>query len=127
LLASEQGRDLFERVTADRVDLHFFVAAEVGDLLLEDLNASVVGIRSLASEHLGADHGSEDAGRHTERSIANVAGLFTEDRPEELLFGRKLGFTLRSHFAHEDITRLHFRADADDTGGIEVLEGLFPY
>ena len=75
---------------------------------------------------LGGDlHVHDDAvgaGRDLERGVFHVGGLFAEDGAQQAFFRREFGFALRRDFADEDVAGLHFRADADDAVGAEVLQ-----
>jgi hypothetical protein len=63
-----------------------------------------------------------DARRRLERGVADVAGLLTEDRAEQLLFGSELRLALRRDFADEDVALLDGRADADDAALVEIAQ-----
>ncbi|OWK21228.1 hypothetical protein AJ88_20100 [Mesorhizobium amorphae CCBAU 01583] len=80
---------------------------------------------TLAVEDANFDDGAERARRHAHGGVANVRGLFAEDGAQELLFRRHRAFALRRDLADQDVTRLHFRADIDDAGLIEVLQRFF--
>src|SRR4029077_19632899 len=56
------------------------------------------------------------------RSVANVAGFFSEDGAQQFFFGRERGFALRSHLAHENIAGTDSGADANHAAFIEVPE-----
>ena len=56
------------------------------------------------------------------RGVAHVGGLFAEDGAQQLFFRRHRGFALRRHLADQNVARLHFGADIDDAGFVEVLE-----
>ena len=56
--------------------------------------------------------------------VAHIAGLLTEDRAQQLLFRRLVGFALRRHLAHQDVAALHVGAHADDAHLIEVAQAL---
>ncbi len=66
-----------------------------------------------------------DARRAVQRSVANVAGFFTEDGAEQLLFRSQRGFALRRNLANENVARLHNGADADDAAFVEVAKERF--
>ena len=50
--------------------------------------SALVLLGALAREDVGVDHDAADTRRNAQRGVANVAGLFAEDRAQELLFGR---------------------------------------
>ena len=60
-----------------------------------------------------------------QRGVAHVGGLLAEDGAQQLLFRRHRALALRRHLADQDVARLHFGADIDDAGLVEVLERLF--
>src|SRR4029077_9174466 len=78
-----------------------------------------------AGEDLPVDPGALDPGRDGQRGVADVAGLLTEDRPEQLFFGGELGLALRRDLADEDVTGLDLGPDPDNARVVEVLQGLF--
>ena len=59
------------------------------------------------------------------RGVANVGGLFAEDGAQQLFFRRHRAFALRRDLADQDVARLHFGADIDDAGFVEVLQRFF--
>ena len=64
---------------------------------------------------------------HLEGGVADVAGLLTEDGPQEALLGGELGLALGSDLAHQDVLGGHLGADADDAALVEVLEGVLAH
>ena len=62
--------------------------------------------RALAAEDLDVHDGAFDARRAIERSVANVAGFFTEDGAQQLFFRRQRGFALGRDLADQDVARL---------------------
>src|SRR5207248_6161115 len=73
---------------------------------------SFVLFSALPGEDLDVDDGAFDARRTVERGVANVAGFFTEDRAEQLLFRGQRGFALGSYFADQNVAWLYDGADA---------------
>src|SRR5204863_1081442 len=71
---------------------------------------------------LDADDDALDARRADERRVAHVAGLFAEDRAQQLLFRRQLRLALGRDLADEDVARLDRGADPDDAALVEVGE-----
>ena len=65
------------------------------------------------------------ARRHAQRAVAHVAGLFAEDRAQQLLFRRQLGLALRRDLADQHVAGADLGADAHDARLVDVLEGLF--
>jgi hypothetical protein len=61
----------------------------------------------------------------TQRGVLHVGGLLAEDGAQQLLFRRQLGFALGRDLADQDVARLHFGADVDDAGLVEVAQRLF--
>ena len=59
------------------------------------------------------------------RGVAHVGGLLAEDGAQELFFRRHRAFALRRDLADQDVARLHFGADIDDAGFVEVLQRFF--
>src|SRR5204863_787752 len=56
------------------------------------------------------------------RSVANIAGLFAEDGAQQLFFRSKRGLALARDLANENVSRLHHRADADNSAFVKVAE-----
>src|SRR4051812_18971066 len=124
LLAAEHVTELAVEGVAQDLRLLVARAFEAGALGVLDGPRALVLLRAFAREDAGVDHDAADARRHLERAVAHVAGLFAEDRAEQLLLGRELALTLRSDLADEDVARLHLGADAHDARVVEVLQGL---
>ena len=55
-----------------------------------------------------------------EAGVANFTSLLTEDCAQQALFWCQFGFTLRSDFSNEHITRTNFGAYANDSAVVEV-------
>ncbi len=84
-----------------------------------DLRALVLFL-PLAREDLAIDDGAFDSRRAVERRVFHVAGLFAENRTQQLLFRRKLRLAFRSDLAHQNVARFHRGADADDPAFVQV-------
>ena len=115
---------LAQLVVAHFVDADLLLALEPAHLadalaaiLLDDLVLD-------AREDLHVDDDAFHSRRNLERRVLHVLRLLTEDRGEELLFGRKLRLALRRDLADEDVARLHVRADAHDAALVEVDAAL---
>ena len=80
---------------------------------------------SLRRDDLHSHDNAVRSRRNRQRSIADIGGLFTENRPQEALFRRKLGLALRRHLADENIARLDLGANANNTVGAEILQRVF--
>ena len=61
---------------------------------------------------------------NTQRGIANLASLLTEDGAQQALFGGQLGFALRGDLTDEDVTSGDLGADANDAALVQVCEGF---
>ena len=120
----EEVPDLLVGLFADDPDLVFRVLLDLRDLVLLDGEGPEVLVDALAGEDLDVDDRALDARRALERSVPDVAGLFAEDRPQELLFRRQLRLALGRDLADEDVARLDARADPDDAGLVEVAQGV---
>ena len=107
---------------ADDADLLGLVLLEpFGFGILDFLGAVVLG-DAAAREHARVDDGAFDARRHAQAGVADLAGLFAEDRAQQFLFGTELGLALGRDLADQDVARPDVGADADDTAGVEVFE-----
>ena len=61
---------------------------------------------------------------HLEAGVADLAGLLTEDGPQEALLGGELGLALGRDLADEHVAGADLGADADDAALVEVGEDL---
>jgi hypothetical protein len=77
--------------------------------------------RLFARRNLHIHHNAVGAGRHAQRGVLHVRGFLAEDRPQQPLLRRQLGFALGRDFADEDVAGLDFGAHADDTVVAEIL------
>ncbi len=66
----------------------------------------------------------DHARRQLQRGVAHVGRLLAEDRAQQLFFRRHRALALRRHLADQDVARVHFGADIDDAGLVEVLQRL---
>ena len=123
------------------IDQHFFQAAveaalqdrafviavfrELFDLGAFDRQRALIFIDAAAREDAHLNDRARHARRQLQRGVANVGRLLTEDGAEEFFLRRHRRFAFRRHLTDQDIARLHFRADIDDAGFIEVLQRLF--
>src|SRR5581483_6936150 len=101
------------------------VLLELRDLRRLDRFRALVLFLALAREDLHIHDDTLDSGRAVERSIANVSGLFAEDRAQQLLFRGELRLALRRDFAHQDVALLHRGADTDHARFIQVAQHGF--
>ena len=124
-MPSEQIGEALGALVVQNALFVFEVAVQPLDLRLENRFGALVQVRALARENLAIHHGAFDAGRAVERGVLHVAGLFAEDGAQQLLFGRQLRFALGSHFADQNVARLHGGADADDSAFVQIAEKRF--
>ena len=96
--------------------------SSLSDLLGFDLLGALVLLLTLAGEDADVDHGALDARRAGERSVADIAGLFAEDRAQQLLFRRQLGLALGRDLADQDVVVLDLGADADDAALVQIAQ-----
>src|SRR5688500_10324301 len=111
------GDHLFE--DADRPLVHFLFV--LVDVLLQRLLLLVAHVHATA-EAASADDDAFLTGGHFQRVVLHVFAGPAEDRVEQLLFGRKLGFALRRDLADEDVAGADARPDADDAVLVEVRQ-----
>ncbi len=108
----------------DDADLVVLVLLETADLFVLDDLAALILAHAFAGENTHVHDRALDPGRHPERRVPHVAGLLAEDRPQELLLGRELRLALGGDLSHQDIPRLDFGADPNDTAFVEIGQGL---
>ena len=89
---------------------------------LVDAGRQLVAV--VAVEHLDVDDLAGLAVRHLEAGVADLAGLLTEDRPQQALLRRQLGLALRGDLADEHVAGTDLGADADDAAVVEVGEDV---
>ena len=105
-----------------------FVVAILGeafDFGTFDGDGALILIHAAAGEDAHFDDRTAHARRQAQRRVAHIGGLFAEDRAQKLFFRRHRRFALRRHLTNEDIARINFSADVNDTCFVEVLESLF--
>ena len=101
------------------------IPLEFQDILALDALGPFILIQPLAGKDLDIDNDPLDPGRDLQGGILHIARFFAEDRAQELLFGSELRLTLRGDLPNQDISWLHFRANANDPALIQVAERLF--
>ena len=124
LYREHTGNDTFITVTSR----HFISHRDLS--LLRDVDAHCLVhtrgqlVAILPCKYLCVNNNTILAMRYFERSIPYLPRLLAKDRPEQSLFSSQLRLTLRGHLADKDISRAHFRADADDPPLIQVFQGI---
>ena len=108
-LAAQHVFQTLQALVGQNSDFVRKVLLELRDLLFFDRLRALVLFLTLAREDLHVDDHALDSGRAVERSVAHVAGLFAEDRAQQFLFRRELGFALRRDLAHQDVALLDAR------------------
>src|SRR5258707_10422952 len=121
-LAAEKIVKALEALIREDADFIGQVLFQLEDLRGFDGLVALVFFSALASEDFDVHDGALDARRAVERSVANIAGFFTEDGTEKFFFRCKRGLALGRNLADQDVTRLYDRADADDSAFVEVAE-----
>ncbi len=59
---------------------------------------------------------------HTQAGVFYFAALLAKDGAQQFLFWRKLCLALGCDLAHQNVVLLHFRANADDAGLVQIFE-----
>ena len=88
------------------------------------VDARLQVVVELATELADLDDLAALAVGQAQRAVLHLAGLLTEDRPQEALLGGQLGLALGRDLADEDVAGADLGADVDDALLVEVLEGL---
>ena len=78
----------------------------------------------VAAEDLDVDDLALFAVGHLEGGVADLAGLLTEDRPQQALLGGQLGLALGGDLADQHVAGADLGADADDAALVEVGQDL---
>src|SRR5207248_11775020 len=104
-----------------------FVLFKTFDLEVLALLSTVIPRHPAAGEHVRIDDGAFDSRRNAQRGVPHLAGLFAENRTQQLFFGTELGFSFWCDLADQDISRPNFGTDADDATGVEILKRFLTY
>ena len=100
------------------------VTIEATDLVILDHQAALVLVHTFAGKDLGVNDHAFNARRYAQRRIFDIAGLFTEDCPQQFLFRRKHGFALGRYLAHQHVTGTNLSTDTNNAGVIQVTQGF---
>src|SRR5215471_16302511 len=122
LLAFQKGRQSLGALVRQDSDFVLQVALQAGDLRFLDRLRPLVLLLAFPGEDLAIHDRALDSRRAVQRRILHVACLFAEDRAQQFFFGSELGFALRRHLAHQNVARLHRRADANDAALIQIAQ-----
>ena len=76
-------------------------------------------------EDFGIDDDSFNPVGDSQRGIPDIPGFFTKNGAKEFLLRRELGFSLGRDFSDEDVPRVHFGPDSNNSALIQILQGLF--
>src|SRR5690606_33585936 len=68
------------------------------------------------------DDAAAFAGLKPQARVLYILGLLAEDRAQQALFRRELGFALRRYLADQDVAAAHLGADPDDAVLVEIAE-----
>src|SRR5208282_1526463 len=98
------------------------VPLELANLRSLDCFGAFVFLLTFAGEDFHVDDHALDAGRAVQRSIAHIAGFFTEDGAQQLLFRRELSFTLGRYLAHQNVALLDTRADTNHARFVQIAQ-----
>src|SRR5258706_1480530 len=121
-LAVQQRRETLQALVSEDADFVGQVFLQLENLRGFNRFMAFIFFGALAAEDLDVHDGALNARRAVERSVANIAGLFTEDGAQQFFFRRQRGFALGRNFSYQNISRTDGRADADDAAFIEVAE-----
>src|ERR1035437_7627727 len=122
LLAFQQNAQAFGALIRQDADFVLQIALQTLDLGFLDQLRPLVLLLPLAGEDLAIDDGALDARRAVERGVLHIAGLFAENRPQQLLFGSQLRLALGRYLAHQNVARLDRGADADDAALVQIAQ-----
>src|SRR5580700_8148317 len=121
-LAAENVFQTLEPLVGKNADFVGEVFLQLANLRRFDRLRPLVLLLTLAGENLHIDDYAFDARRAVERSVAHIAGLFAEDRTQQLLFRRELGFALGRNFAHQNVALLDAGADTDHARLVQIAQ-----
>src|SRR5580692_3044879 len=121
-LAAQDVVQPLEALVGQNSDFVRKVPFELANLRGFDGFRAFVFLLTLAGEDFDVDDHAFDAGRAVQGSITHVAGFFTEDGAQQLLFRRKLSFALGCYLADENVTLLDASANANHAGFVQVAQ-----
>ena len=111
-----QDLQLFSQVFLNLLELHLF-----------DFECTLVFLYAITGKDLNVDNGTGGAIWYAQGRILHVRRFLTEDRTQQLLFWRQLGFTFRRYLTNQNVTALHFRTDIHDTGFVQLRQRCFTH
>ena len=82
-------------------------------------------VRLVAGENPHIHHRPMHPVRHPQRRVLHLPRLLPENRPQQLLLRRQLRLALRRDLAHQNVARLHLRADPHNPVRVQVPQRLF--
>ena len=126
-LAAQNRFQALQALVGQNADLVAEILFEFCHVLGLDQLGALILLLALAAEDAHVHHRALDAGRAGERGVAHVAGLFAENRPQQLLFRRQLGFALGRHLAHQNVAVADLGADADHAAFIEIPQRVLAH
>src|SRR4029077_960906 len=105
-LAAQNVLQTLQALVGKNSDFIRKVLLEFRDLRAFDELGALVFLLAFAGEDFHVHDHAFNSRRTVERSIANVAGLFTEDGTQQFLFRRELGLALGRDFADQNVALL---------------------
>src|SRR5688500_3114605 len=125
------GQDLGDHALVAVASGHLVADRDLALLRHADANQAVDPRQQLvavvAAELADVDHDAALAVRQAQAGVAHLAGLLTEDRPQQALLGRQLGLALRRDLADQDVAGLDLGALVDDPVLVEVAQALLAH
>ena len=126
-LAAQNRFEALQPLVGQNADFVAQVLFELGHVLGLDLLGALVLLLALAAEDAHVHHRALDARRAGERSVAHIAGLFAEDRAQQLLFRSQLGFALGRHLADQNVAVPDLGADADHAALVQIAQRMLAH
>ena len=110
-------------------DLQFFRQVFFGLLQLHlfDFQRTFVFFHAIAGEDLNVDNRTGNTVWYAQRRVFNVRRFLAEDRTQQFLFWRQLGFTFRRYLTNQNVAAGHFCTDVNNTGFIQFRERSFTH
>ena len=127
LLGQDTGHDALVAVAAGHLVAHgdFPLLGNIDADALVDAGAQLVAV--LPGEDLHVHDGAALAVGYLQRGVTDLPGLLAEDGPQQLLLRGGLGLALGGHLAHQVVTGVDLRADADDAVLVQVPQGVLAH
>ena len=127
LLTKQLVAQRLHQIILDVIQLFTILLIRIFDAVV-DILLGLLGfrrIRATINTHIHDDTGAT-AGNH-QRTVLDIARLLTENGLHQTLFRSQIRLVLRCDLTDQNITRLHFGTDTDNTISVQIAQGFFTF